>query len=330
MKKYPFVLVFMLLLSTSSFAQGLFSSIFGSPQKGRTDLRVEVIDGDDQAKEEIFLIKIHGIIQQSLDSESFSLSIERNIMDQVRRDLRVAKLRNQVKAVLIEIDSPGGEVTASDILHNWITRFKEDTKKPVVAIIGSTGTSGAYYTACAADKIIAHPTSLTGSIGGIIQSINIERLVKNIGIEPITIKSERTPNKDILSPFKTLSEQEKEMLRSIIDEIYERFVKIVAQSRNMEVEEVYTIAHGGIYTASTALEKGLIDQIGYREDAIALLCEMAEIETAALVQRKRSKSIRDIITGIGVMSSGAPYIRNELKRLLETSGQIKLLYQTSP
>lgn len=326
MKKVMSLLLLLILITAQTLpAQGLFSLFGGSDAKKA--IRVKFVDGDEDAKDEILQIKIKGVIQEADSEESMPFKIEKDLFENLRKDLEVARKRKAIKAILLEINSPGGEVTASDIIYQQLKKVQRETEKPVVAIIGTMGASGAYYVACAAGKIMAHPTSIIGSIGVLMQAMNLEELAKKVGLKAITLKSEKTPMKDVLSPFKEITPEERVMLMTIINSIYDRFIDIVSESRKLSREEVIKIADGGIFTAVQAKELGLIDAIGYREDAIAEACKMAGIESAALVKRVTQKGISEILSEMSSMSSGMPALRSEIRNLLMNGTTPVLMYK---
>lgn len=327
MKKIS-VAIFILFFSISSLqAQGLFSLFGGSSNEKK--FKVKFIDGDNDAVEEVLQIKIRGVIQEKSDDDEMPFRISKDIMDSIKKDLDLARDRDAIKAILLDINSPGGEVTASDVIYHQIKKIKKETGKPVIALIGSMGASGAYYVACAADKILAHPTSIIGSIGVLMHSINVEELAEKIGVKAVYLKSEKTPKKDILSPFRQMNEEEKAMLLGIINNVYNRFVKIVSDSRGKSVEEITKIADGGIYDADQALELGLIDAIGYQEDALALACKAANIESAALVKRITKKSFADLLSGMSEMSGPNPSFFLHFKSMIENAGVPQLMFKLS-
>ena len=316
-KKIIILAISMLLINLTVFGQGFLDIFTGNSEKN--NYKVKFIDGDNDAVEELLLIKVRGIIQEKSEHDQVPFQIQKDLMKTIKKDLKLARTRDAIKAILLDINSPGGEVTASDIIYHQIMQLKEETEKPVIAIIGSMGASGAYYVACASDHIIAHPTSIIGSIGVIMQSINVKKLVEKIGIKPVMLKSKKTPKKDILSPFKEMTVGEKKMLLEIINSIYDRFVKIVSESRKMKIKEVEKIADGGIYTAEKAKELNLIDQIGYRENAIKKACDILDLESIALVKRYEKKSIAEIFSEISSMHSPYPAIINQIKSSIKAT-----------
>ena len=184
-------------------------------------------------------------------------------------DLALAGIRRAardetVRGLIIEINSPGGGITASDILHNAVTEFKlARPGRRVIVLMNDLAASGAYYVAVAADEIIAHPTTLTGSIGVIIQSYNISRLAGAVGVTDVTVKSGE--NKDLLNPFRPVdNEQVATLVQPLVDAMHARFVELVCAGRKLDPETLRPLADGRLFNAQTALENKLIDGIGYR------------------------------------------------------------------
>ncbi|MCL2330541.1 MAG: signal peptide peptidase SppA [Phycisphaerae bacterium] len=177
---------------------------------------------------------------------------------------------SSVRAIVLRINSPGGGVTASDLMYQELLEFKRrtDNKKPVVAILMDVAASGGFYLACGADRIVAQPTSVTGSIGVIMQLFSLSGTMDKIGVETTAIKSGTM--KDAGSPFKKLKPEEQKIFQSIVDQFYDRFVEVVAKGRpNLSAEQVRKIADGRVWSAPQALELGLIDQIGTLRDVLA-------------------------------------------------------------
>jgi protease-4 len=177
-----------------------------------------------------------------------------------------------VKAIVLRVDSPGGGVVASDEIYGALLGIE----KPIVVSMGDVAASGGYYISCAADKIVANPTTLTGSIGVIATAPNYEELLDKIGIEMLVIKS--GPMKDELSPYREPTEEEIKHWQGIIDEAYERFVRIVARARNLSLGETRRLADGRVYTGQQALELGLVDKLGDLPQAIDLAAQLGGIE----------------------------------------------------
>jgi protease-4 len=177
-----------------------------------------------------------------------------------------------IKSVVVRINSPGGSVVASDEIYHMLQKFD----KPVVVWMGDMAASGGYYISCGGDYVFAHPDTLTGSIGVISQFLNAEELMEKVGVDVMVITS--GPHKDIGSPFREMTEEERAMWGAITDEIYEGFVEIVAQARDMPAAEIRELADGRIYTGQQALERGLVDEVGTLDDAVAKAAELGGIE----------------------------------------------------
>ncbi len=247
-----------------------------------------VIEGSGTNK--IVLIPIKGIITAQKTKKYFFEAP--NIVDSVKKQLEQAHDDNDVKAVILEIDSPGGGITASDIIYKEILEFKEKTNKSVIVSMQDVAASGAYYISAAADKIVSHPTTITGSIGVIMPLINITNLIEKYGIEDTSIKS--GDMKNIGSPLKKMSDEERKVLHDIVDEMYTRFLSIISNGRNMKIEDVRKLADGRIYTGKQALDNGLVDQLGYIEDAITLAKEMTGLKEAKVIKYKRMFNLSEI------------------------------------
>ncbi len=195
--------------------------------------------------------------------------------DSIVKRLKEIRENKFIKAVVLRINSPGGSVGAVQEIYEEITKIRKEGKKVVVSM-GDIATSGGYYIACAADKIIADPGTLTGSIGVIMVLGNLEIMLTKIGIETRVIKSGKY--KDIGSVFRKMSNQEKEMLQKIINNAYEQFIHAIAEGRKMDINKVRSLADGRIFTGEQALDVGLIDEIGNSENAIKIAAELAGIK----------------------------------------------------
>ena len=192
-----------------------------------------------------------------------------SMVDRIREALKKAEADDDIAGVIVRINSPGGTVTASDIIRHDIAVFRERRKLPVYACIMGVGASGGYYIATAADQIVAHPTAITGSIGVLLLKFNVEGLLDKIGVREQTIKS--GDKKDILSPFRAATPEEQKLVQAIIDQLYARFLDTVISRPNntLSRKELEILADGRIYTAEQALSARLIDKTGYLDDVIA-------------------------------------------------------------
>ncbi len=213
--------------------------------------------------------------------------------------LKMAREDSEVRGVILYVDSPGGEITASDIMHREVMKFREGPAgRPVVACLMDLAASGGYYVSVAADRIIAHPTSVLGSIGVMMPLYDATGLLKKIGIRDETITT--GPFKDIGSPFAEKTEEQRrkehEMLQSLIAAMHERFISVVAEGRGMEPEQVRPLADGRIFTSQQALQYGLIDRVGYESDAVAAVKKLAGIREVHLVRYRRTVTLSDVMS----------------------------------
>jgi protease-4 len=203
-----------------------------------------------------------------------------------------------VKAVVVRVNSPGGSVVASDEIYHAFLEFE----KPIVVWMGDTAASGGYYIACGSDYIFAHPGTLTGSIGVISQFLNVEKLLDEIGVDVVVITS--GPHKDIGSFFREMTEEEQALWRGITDQVYGDFVELVAQARDLPVEEVRELADGSVYTGQQALEHRLVDEVGTPDDAIAKAAELGGIEgEPRVIELESVPSFLDTLYGFQARSA---------------------------
>ena len=226
----------------------------------------------------VAVINIEGTIVCGADSKENLFQQANGITSgTIMKQIREAAADDSVKALVLRIDSGGGSATAAEEVGRELLRFKEQTKKPIVATMGNTGASAAYWiAACASDKIYANATTLTGSIGVYMPYMNTEELFKKIGITSDKIKS--GPYKDILTNDRPMTPEQKEILQNIVDEIYDQFVDTVSAGRRMETSKVRAIADGGIYTGRQAKNIGLVDELGDYYDALAAAGTLAKIQ----------------------------------------------------
>lgn len=195
-------------------------------------------------------------------------SMGENPLALFREKLNAARQDTRAQAVVLRINSPGGSVTATDIMRQELTRFRQQTGLPVIACIMDTGTGGAYYLATACDAIIAHPTSLVGAVGVILNLYNMEDTLQQFNITPQSIRAGQRV--DAGSPVRPITDEEQEMLRRIAEQFHQRFIDAVLEGRPGYLGRPEVDFDGQVFTAEQALRNGLIDQIGYLDDAIAL------------------------------------------------------------
>jgi protease-4 len=199
-----------------------------------------------------------------------------------------------VKAVVLRIDSPGGGVGASQEIYEEVVKARKI--KRVVASLGEVAASGGYYVACGADKIVANPGSMTGSIGVVMHFANLEELMKKIGYKGYVIKS--GAHKDVGSPFREMTPEEKQLLQEMVDTVHQQFIKAVAEGRKLSIEKVTALADGRIFAGEQARDLGLVDELGDLEDTIQIAAAMAGIKgrPAVVYSRKQRPSFFDLFT----------------------------------
>ena len=229
----------------------------------------------------VAVINISGTIISGADSKDNIFSQTNGVTSgSIMKQIREAAADDSVKALVLRIDSGGGSATAAEEVGRELKRFKEKTKKPIVATMGNTGASAAYWiAACASDKVYANATTLTGSIGVYMPYMNTEELFKKIGITSNKIKS--GPYKDFMSSDRPMTPEEQAILQNIVNEIYEQFVTTVAVGRKMEESKVKSLADGRVYTGLQAKNLGLVDEIGDYYDALAAAGELCKIKPGA-------------------------------------------------
>jgi len=256
-------------------------------------LQEQVLEGKGQAK--ILLLDISGIISEKKESKGLGFSKKISLVARIKEELQKAEGDSSIAGMIVKINSPGGSVTATDIIYHELMQYKKQTGVRIVACLTGTATSGGYYVASVADEIIAHPTSVTGSIGVIAMKFNVEKLLSKIGVQEETIKSGE--KKDIWSPFRPTTPEEKDIIQTIINTFHKRFVKVVLAGRQplLSKEEIEKLADGRIFTADQALEVKLIDRIGYLDDVIEEMKKSLNLKEARLIAYNRPGSYKETI-----------------------------------
>ena len=216
----------------------------------------------------------------------------RLILDQLKR----YEDSNSVKAILLNIDSPGGGVAASQEIYTEIRRLREKKDKVIVAYLSSTGASGAYYVACAANKIVANPGTIVGSIGVIAEWVNYADLLQWAKLKEIVFKTGEF--KDTGSPTRALTDNERKYFQGLIDDMYIQFVEAVASGRKLDLQEVRSLADGRVFTGRDAKERKLIDEIGNFQDAVDHTAKLAGISgKPRLIRLNRQRvTLLDVLT----------------------------------
>ena len=216
----------------------------------------------------------------------------RAILDQLKR----YEDSNSVKAILLNIDSPGGGVAVSQEIYTEIRRLRDKKDKIVVAYLSSTGASGAYYVACAANKILANPGTIVGSIGVIAEWVNYADLMEWAKLKDVVFKTGEF--KDTGSPSRSLTENERKYFQGLIDDMYVQFLEAVASGRKLDLQEVRSLADGRVFTGRDAKGRKLIDEIGNFQDAVDLTAKLAGISGKPRLIRlsRRRVTLLDVLT----------------------------------
>jgi protease-4 len=280
----------------SSLSSCAFLNVSLTPEVQPLQERVLAGEGRDK----IVLMDLTGVITSENGGSSVLGGKEPGMLALVREQLDRARADRNVRAVVIRINSPGGGVTASDTLYHEIKKYRQETGVTVVAHILDTGTSGAYYAAMAADRISAQPTSITGSIGVTMLRIDATGLMQKIGVQALEISS--GVEKGMGSPFRRITDEERKIFQGMIDSMYDRFVSVVAEGRKMSPEQVRRLADGRIYTSEEAKQAGLIDSIGYLEDAFTQARTMAHLDKATVVTYQRPGDYRPNIYSMNLVN----------------------------
>lgn len=192
---------------------------------------------------------------------------------------------DSIKAILVRIDSPGGAVAPSQEIYNAVLKARQ--KKKVVASMATLAASGGYYIAVGADRIVANPGTITGSIGVIMGFVDLQDLMKKIGVQALAVKSGQF--KDIGANTRPFTEEDKKVLQSVIDDVYMQFVNAVAVGRKLEVEKVKLLADGRIYSGNQAKELGMVDELGGMDEAVDITAALAGIKGEPELVKKREK-----------------------------------------
>ena len=247
---------------------------------GQPELQ-EVVLVKSPAKEKILVVDVQGMIGGlSLDNP---LSRDGNAVSHLYSRLRKATEDDRVRGVILKIDTPGGDVTSSDILYREILKFKDKTGLPVVGLMMGVAASGGYYVASACDTVVAHASTITGSIGVLAVFPSVSGLMSKVGVDVRVVKSGAL--KDAGSPFRGMSPEEQKVFEGIVNEMYEDFLKVVHERRKdaLSMDELRRLADGRVYTGLQAQRLKLIDTVGYFDDALAATLSLAGLKAARVI-----------------------------------------------
>lgn len=275
----------------------------------------------------VLLLDLSGVIS-SQDKDG--LISQPNMLATVKEELTRASKDDKVKAVVVRINSPGGTVNASDILYHELKQFKTTRKVPVIASMMDVATSGGYYLAMASDAILVHPSTVTGSIGVIMLTVNAKGLLEKVGVEANAITS--GPRKDMGSPFRLMTAEEKAIFQGVIDSFYQRFLTVVQEGRpQLSAEQLKKLADGRIYTGEQAKEAGLVDEIGYLDEAIELAKKKAGLSEARVVTyRRRGEYQNNVYSRLLAPSTGLSSLASMDLLSLVRGGNPQFMYLWMP
>jgi len=244
-----------------------------------------------QGKEEgkVLVIPLRGMISDAPKKQF--IRTRPSMVQEIVSQLRKAEKDPEIKAVLLKIDSPGGSVIASDLIYNEIVGFKQRTEAKVVVAMMGVAASGAYYISLPADFILAHPTTVTGSVGVLFLRPDITGLMEKIGVDVNVSKTGK--NKDMGSPFRQATAEEKKITQDLIDQLAAQFMDRIAEHRKLDPKKLKEISSARIYLAHDALNLGLVDRIGYLDEAVSEAKKLAELPADAKVVVYRRSAYPD-------------------------------------
>jgi len=263
------------------------------------DRQLDETTVEGEGRDKILVVDVSEVITDTPTRRAFGLVEEPSTLARIESELKRAGDDDRVRALVLRINSPGGGATASDQIYSEIVRFKRERKIPVVAALGDLAASGGYYVACAGDRIVAHPTTVTGSIGVILMNLNLEGLLGKIGVRNETYKA--GAHKDLLSPLRGATPEERRIIQAVLDTMHARFISVVRESRpGLDPARVPELTDGRIFDAPQAVAANLVDEIGDLRRAIALAERAAGIEKARVVMyHRRDDSKENIYSGGG-------------------------------
>jgi protease IV len=256
-----------------------FTEAFDSAA-GSSFMSEEIIEDGDMMNR-IAVLHVEGTIQDTGEESSLLGSATYNHNTFLER-LDAAGQDDTVGGVIIEVNSPGGGVVESAEIHDKVVEIQEEYGKPVYISMANTAASGGYYLSASANKIVAHPATITGSIGVIMSTVNYAELADKIGIKQEVIKS--AEHKDIMSATREMTDEERDILQSIIDDMYGDFVQVIVDGRGMAESKVRELGDGRIYSGKQALDNGLVDDLGDLEDTIAMMKEEQGLKGAEVFE----------------------------------------------
>lgn len=303
---------------TMNVASGLLNDVFELDE----DFLSEEIIQDGDLDKRIAVLNLEGVIQSGEESLFGPVGYQH---DDFINTIHKAGEDETIKAIILKIDSPGGAVGETADIHRALIEVKEEYDKPIYVSMGNTAASGGYYAAVAGDTIFAEPSTLTGSIGVIMESINYSGLAEKYGVEFNTIKSGK--HKDIMSPSREMTEEERDILQSMIDEMYGDFVDVIVDGRGLSEKKVRELGDGRVYTGRQAAENDLVDEVGNFDDALAALQEEHGLESASVIGYGLDLGIfGNISMAVENLIQGKNEDVNMLSELVRRSDQPRAMY----
>ncbi|MCA0986363.1 signal peptide peptidase SppA [Guptibacillus algicola] len=301
------------------------SLAFGNWQEelNSSDEFAETVIEEGNSLNKIVVLNVEGVIQDTPQGSSILPQAGYN-HDVFLKRLEHAGEDKSVKGIILRLNTPGGGVVESEEIYNEILELKEKTDKPIYVSMGSMAASAGYYISAPADKIYASPSTITGSIGVIMQSMNYSELAEKVGVKWETIKS--GPYKDIMSPNREMSEEERDILQSMIDNSYDQFVSVISKGRSMDENQVRELADGRIYDGRQAKDVDLVDGLGGLEDTIAGMREDIGDKKLKVVQYKQSFGFNSLFEMTAAKLMGPEKDLLGIQQLLSTPPSPKLMY----
>lgn len=282
----------------------IISAIGGTLSGSAGDLPLREVQLSGEGIGKVVVVPIRGIILNQ--GEKFVGTGEMITPEMVAKILRALEKDDKVKAVILDIDSPGGSAVASDRIYESIENFKKKSSIPVIALMGDTVASGGYYIASATDKIIANPSTLTGSIGVIASSYKISDFMEKLGIKQEVYK--KGLYKDILSNTRETTDEEKAIIDRILEDAYNQFLTRVAMGRKMDMNQVQNVANGKIYSGKEAKEVGLVDALGNLDKAVEVSKELTHLKTIRVVRIESGGLFSQVFNGFSLQAF-LPFLR---------------------
>lgn len=301
------------------------SLAFGGWQEemNTTDQFAETVIEEGSSANKIAVLNVEGVIQDTGTNTSFLPQAGYN-HDVFMKRLEHAAEDKSVKGIILRLNTPGGGVVESEEIHDKLLEIKEKTDKPIYASMGSMTASAGYYISAPTDKIVASPSTITGSIGVIMQSMNYAELAEKVGVTWETIKS--GPHKDIMSPSREMTDEERDILQSMIDNSYDQFVRVVSEGRGLDESKVRELADGRIYDGRQAKEVNLVDDLGNLEDTIEGMKKDLGDNKLQVVQYKQNLGFNSLFEMTAAKLMGPDKDLLGIQQLLSTPQSPELMY----